>query len=604
MNEESEIYYDSLDTLGIEDGFTAQDLKKSYRKLAKTYHPDKYFKESPEVQAFAHDQLAEINEAYDFLKNWSPDRTVNEEQERTPEEWCFFYADFLKLGDGYRLEDVLLACEQTLEKYCSDSSPEASGYAWQIRKKVKEAEKFFTEFFENNQSDYSLPEQNQENPEGETKGTRSGKKFKQTRNTKKTARTFNRSKRKRENSFQSTKKQETEEEPATKSPKTREHSPHSHRKPIILGMAFAALAATGAWIWFLESDHSSDAAEFSVYLNDAKPVSQKSRCDPEKRIARLRSGGGKEITEKAIVRGLDWLANTQDADGSWGSAAEDRNDNPSPQDKNAMTGLALLCFLGPCELQDSPKYGKNVTRAIDFLATSQPSDDAFSHAIWTEAICEAYTRTKIKSLEKLAKAGAEIVVMGQHESGGWSSAYRNQTGPSSYHTGWNFDALSAAAFTGISIDGLDEACDKAVEYIKKVQDPSGSFIDKSGAFDSDLTGTRVVCLQTWKNSKSQEALKGLDWIIKHQATEWTNVNPYEWYYQAQACFKATGVSGGAKYWRAWNENFQEIVCGAQKNDGSWSPGVPFAGETDLLRTLFSIRMLEVYYRYMPTGNTR
>ena len=47
-------------------------------------------------------------------------------------------------------------------------------------------------------------------------------------------------------------------------------------------------------------------------------------------------------------------------------------------------------------------------------------------------------------------------------------------------TGWNIQALKAAALTGISIDGLDEAMDKAVEYTK-MSDQSGKFAYKIGS---------------------------------------------------------------------------------------------------------------------------
>jgi hypothetical protein len=95
---------------------------------------------------------------------------------------------------------------------------------------------------------------------------------------------------------------------------------------------------------------------------------------------------------------------------------------------------------------------------------------------------------------------------------------------------------------------------------------------------------------------------GLEWIIANQAQEWKKVNAYEWYYHAQACFQATGVSGGAKYWKAWNKSFQAIVCGAQDSDGHWD-GHAGHGGTDVFCTTMTILMLEVYYRYMPTGKT-
>ena len=341
------------------------------------------------------------------------------------------------------------------------------------------------------------------------------------------------------------------------------------------------------------------------------PKTMQQRCDPKKRVARLRSGGGKDMTEAAIIRGLNWLKANQDPEGSWGGKDKDTEGNPKSSNKDAMTGMALLAFLGHCELQDSPDYGPTVQKAIKYITSTPPdkpvgggNTGSYSHPIRTYALCEAYTMTKIKRLEEFAKRAARLVIDGQNESGGWAYGYGKGVAAHTdlSVTGWNIQALKAAALTGISIDGLDEAMDKAVEYTKKCQDPSGKFAYKIGSGGKpSLTGTGVLCLQIWKNAKSEEAKKGLEWIVANQKKEWKSVNVYEWYYHAQACFQATGVSGGSGYWRAWNKEFQQIVCGAQASDGHWPHGAHYHGETAIYNTTMAILMLEVYYRYMPSS---
>ncbi len=351
-----------------------------------------------------------------------------------------------------------------------------------------------------------------------------------------------------------------------------------------------------------------DAQKALSSLGMALPKPMQSRCDPKTRISRLVAGGGDRNTETAIMRGLDWLQKTQDPDGSWGANDKDDKGNPKATDKNAMTGMALLSFLGHCELTDSPKYGSTVNKAIEFL-TSTPGDaftgrECYSHPIRAYALCEAYTMTKIKKLEGFAKLATEAIIKGQNESGGWAYGYGK--GPTAHTdlsvTGWNIQALKAAALTGIYIDGLDEAMDKAIEYTKRCQDSTGKFAYKEGGGGKpSLTGTGVLCLQIWKNAKSEEATKGLEWIVNNMAKEWAKVNVYEWYYHAQACFQASGVSGGRKYWNAWNKDFQRIVLAAQASDGHWPHGAHYHGDTDIYRTTMTILMLEVYYRYAPMG---
>jgi squalene cyclase len=346
------------------------------------------------------------------------------------------------------------------------------------------------------------------------------------------------------------------------------------------------------------------------------PKSMQQRCDPKKRIERLRSGGGKDMTEAAIMKGLNWLKSVQDEDGGWGKKDKDdqgktvTGQKASPVYRDAMTGMALLAYLGHCELQDSPTFGPTVQKGIDFLTSTPPDKSvgagnygSYSHPIRAYALCEAYTMTKIPKLKEYAKRAAEFVIKGQNESGGWAYGYGK--GPVAHTdlsvTGWNIQALKAAALTGIPIDGLDESMDKAVAYTKRCQDKSGKFAYKEGSGGKpSLTGTGVLCLQIWKNASSKEAQLGLDWIIANQKKEWKQIDVYEWYYHAQACFQATGVSGGSKYWRAWNKEFQQIVCGAQASDGHWPHGKHFHGDTDIYRTTMTILMLEVYYRYMPS----
>ena len=343
----------------------------------------------------------------------------------------------------------------------------------------------------------------------------------------------------------------------------------------------------------------------------ALPKTMQQRCDPKKRIARLKSGGGKTMTETAIVKGLNWLKTIQDPEGSWGGKDKDETGALKPSDKNAMTGMALLCYLGHCELQDSPEFGPTVQKAIKFITSTTPEPKidqrgSYSHPIRTYALCEAYTMTKIKRLEEFAKRATIHIIKGQNENGGW--AYSFGKGPAAHTdlsvTGWNIQALKAAAYTGIEISGLDEAMDKAIAYVKKCQDSKGAFGYKMGSNGkSSLTGTGILSLQIWKNAKSEEAKKGLEWIVQNEAvkTDWSTINVYGWYYHAQACFQATGVSGGAKYWKAWNKDFQKTVTSNQAADGHWPHGKHFHGDTDIYRTTMAILMLEVYYRYMPTS---
>ena len=358
------------------------------------------------------------------------------------------------------------------------------------------------------------------------------------------------------------------------------------------------------------------------------PKVMQQRCQPKERMKKLKEGGGKDMTEFAIVKGLNWLKSVQDSDGGWGK--QDKDDKGEKYGgytahRDAMTGMALLAYLGHCELQDSPEFGDTVKRGIDFLTSTLPdkagkydesgkflglkdggNKDAYAHPIRTYALSEAYTMTKIPKLKEYAARAIKLVIDGQNPNGGWAYGFGQGIGA---HvdlsvTGWCIQALKAFALTGISDPSVDEAMDKAIGYVKKCQDSAGRFkytLDKTSGSNS-LTGTGVLSLQIWKNAKEPEALKGLDYIIENRSPEkievWDKVDVYEWYYHAQACFQSTGVNS-TKYWRSWNKNFQEIVVKAQASDGHWPHGKHFHGDSDLYRTTMTILMLEVFYRYAP-----
>lgn len=53
--------------LGLKPGASQEEIKSAYRKLVKQYHPDQYV-DNP-LKDLAQEKLAEINKAYDMLKN-------------------------------------------------------------------------------------------------------------------------------------------------------------------------------------------------------------------------------------------------------------------------------------------------------------------------------------------------------------------------------------------------------------------------------------------------------------------------------------------------------------------------------------------------------
>ena len=82
----------------------------------------------------------------------------------------------------------------------------------------------------------------------------------------------------------------------------------------------------------------------------------------------LERGGGSNKTEWAVLQALRWLKAHQNEDGSWGQ----------PPIQAAMTGLALLCFLGHGEDHFSLEFGATVRGAIGWFVNRQDEDGFFT----------------------------------------------------------------------------------------------------------------------------------------------------------------------------------------------------------------------------------
>jgi len=331
------------------------------------------------------------------------------------------------------------------------------------------------------------------------------------------------------------------------------------------------------------------------------PGSMKGRCNQADRTKRLRDNGGKPEYDKKVVKGLDWLKEQQNEDGSWGT------EHPA-----AMTGFAILAFSGHCETVDSPKYGKTLVKAINYLidygrdnngAMGKPGGHlSYEHGIATYALAEAYSlnknaRTKTKSISTALKNAVPVIIEGQTKDGGWLYAYGQGAGGDLSVSGWNVQALKAAHLTGRKFTGLDKSMKMARGYISAACDPNGLYryrIDE-GAGKLSLTGVGVLCARMLGKAQGNEDLS-FKAILAQKPNQYRAADLYALYYHSQACFQK-----GGKVWDEYNDSAQKLIADSQEADGSWPVGGGHGGGADgkIYHTCLCILMMEVYYRYLP-----
>jgi len=357
------------------------------------------------------------------------------------------------------------------------------------------------------------------------------------------------------------------------------------------------------------------------------PPMLRSRCGDLERLSKLKETGGSVESEAAVGRALQWLKARQNPDGSWGQTY-----------KCAMTGFALLCYLGHCETPDSPAYGHQVMQGLLYLMETQranrfgifstaPASNAstYEHGICTYAFGEMYTLSRLGSrqlpgMREAFQDGVKVIINNQMSNGSWSYGlgrgigYDRDSRESDLSvTGWQYQALKSARYTSLPFQNLNIAIDRTVKYLESTQTPDGGFGVREHAQNYNqfnLTGTAVLGLQTLGHGKNAAIDKGVKFAVNYFAGDpprWSrNANLYCWYYYSQAFFQY----GGA-VWKGWNDRLLPELLEHQAKDGSWNEEVfdsdlgstsVAMGDNEIYRAALCTLMLEVYYRYLKVGD--
>ncbi len=346
------------------------------------------------------------------------------------------------------------------------------------------------------------------------------------------------------------------------------------------------------------------------------------RCARQDRLDRLREAGAPTESDDHVLRALRFLKSTQAADGGWGN-----------KHRSAMTGLALLAYLGRCETSVSEEFGESCVRAITFLTDIGMRNDGrlvenasdrhwpYEQAIATYALAEAESfhralGIRMPELRRVVGRAGQIIIDGQHPSGGWDYAYDTTGGRGGdlSITGWQLQALKACKLTGIDLRNLRSCVRDGLEYVEARQAGDGGFgyqgtAPAGGAAGASLTGVGMLSFQIWDKGSASPVRKGEDYAAKRMRFEWDGpqCDLYAHYYLSQAMFRRGGRS-----WEKYRPQVFDTLLPSQAADGSWpvpgggskvqAVGALFANDTPEgrhYRTTLAALMLEVPYRYLP-----
>jgi len=308
-----------------------------------------------------------------------------------------------------------------------------------------------------------------------------------------------------------------------------------------------------------------------------------------------------ELTE-SVARGLAFLAGEQNPDGSFGTGRYAQN--------VAVTSLACLAFMADGHLPGRGRYGDHVERGLQFilssasetglLAADSTNGPMYGHGFAALFLGEIYGMTRgggeTAQSERLHEAlvkSIRLIERTQNDEGGW------RYNPVPYDadisvTITQIMALRSARNAGIEVD--KNVIDRAVEYVRRCQNPDGGFrYQLGGGFSAwPRTAAGVASLYYAGIYEDQALINGLDYLVREAMPGGDDRRRAHYFYGQYYAVQAMYLAGG-RYWALWWPAVRAELLDRQSPDGSWpDPSVGSAYGTSM-----ALIILQMPKRFLP-----
>jgi len=228
------------------------------------------------------------------------------------------------------------------------------------------------------------------------------------------------------------------------------------------------------------------------YKQALPTLSGLAKAKAEARLAEISSTAGEQETpdtgpsrpavnlQPQIKAGLDWLASSQNNDGSWSF----RN-GPNPgklEAPIAATCMALLPFLSAKQTHQTGRYKENVAKGLAFVTgrmkvvpaggdLREAGSTMYGQGIAAIALCEAYRLSNDRKLRDPAQASISFIIAAQDpKGGGWRYQVR-QPGDTSV-LGWQLTAIKSATDSKLKVPSSTLALTS--RFLDSVQSENGT----------------------------------------------------------------------------------------------------------------------------------
>jgi hypothetical protein len=383
------------------------------------------------------------------------------------------------------------------------------------------------------------------------------------------------------------------------------------------------------------------------------PSSYQNRFAPN-RMDIVRAGGGDENTEAAVQLALEWLAKSQSPDGGWyaaehGAGRATMIHRPGPDDEyrqntgvranTAMTGMAILAFLGAGHHHLDGRYASTVRNGLNYLRRQQlPSGDLsgrdqtgredavrfarmYSHGMASLAVSEAYAITQDRDLLATVQWACTYTKAAMNpRSGGWRYEYPTDDPGDTSQFGWQSMLLqSASNAKAISMPSSDRGL--MLRFLDSVatgrEGGLATYRPRMGNYQAAEQATHSMTAEAMASRlllgfpvRTQAAAESQRMLLSQLPGQGQD-NFYYWYYATLALYQLREVNSGAGgstesdfVWQQWNDALKKQLCSTQVSSGpdkgSWNPTCiwgQYGGR--VYTTALGCMSMEVYYRYLP-----
>lgn len=304
--------------------------------------------------------------------------------------------------------------------------------------------------------------------------------------------------------------------------------------------------------------------------------------------------------EAAVDRALEYLAERQEADGSWPQGV-------SRKPNTGVDALCLLAFMGRGHVPGRGPYEATVGRAVEGLRQSADKEGLlvhpgghshgpmYEHALATLALIEASGWLPDPALRSTVRRAVDVIIDAQNREGGWRYQPQPRDADLSV-TVMQVVALRAAQ--NARLDVPEETLERAIRYVKRCARPDGGFSYQPGQGAKDAqSAAGALCLQLLGQFDDPDVGRALVALQERKyRPEMDQYFHYMNYYAMQAHFQA-----GEEAWALWHPRVRECLLEAQAADGSW-PGwreERLNGPAKCYSTAMGAITLEVYMHYLP-----